>query len=651
MAEEESKSFKKLIEEQRKTTAAVEKSMMTARERADLKAAEDEKFKKRSEASTKGAETKRLNALNKQDPNSAANEEKATKSNSYLRDTFAKFLGKNSSFAKGFASIGASLKKKVSGGMDGIFKALKAGAFVLFLGGLVKFLQSDTFKELKNKYLPIIADGLQSLYDSLKFIADGFFVTDPDTGKTTFSAVAGLINIMKMIRDSFLGWIQSLKDGFYDEEGNFQLLAGLKNAAGEFGKLAVAFTVLLPLLAPGVFFGTLMVGGKLFGGILGVGGTVAKAFGGLFKLLGKKGLAGLIIGTGVGMASLLTSGAAEGGVFAKIGTSFGKLFTKVGEFGTKIGTAVSSMATKLSTSLSAGVFSVANGIGTGFGKLFLEVSSFGSSISTTVKGMGASLTNTTVFKTVSSGFSSLFGVLSDFGSSIAKVATKAATKAASVVAKSLDDVAKIGSKVVKFSAAAFTKKAKSISGTGEFALKSKVSATPKLSTAQRAAFSGTGEFALNPKVVATTSAKIASSVSKSIAKKIPLISVVAGTAFAADRVSKGEYGKAFLEFLSGVVGIVPVVGTGLGLTIDAGVLADDLGITVDDAKKLLLKNIERDSSTVIPTNSYGERGRGESPIIINQSTQTNTRQGDQFSLSKGITDNSFGAQIANTFAQ
>ena len=309
------------------------------------------------------------------------------------------------------------------------------------------------------------------------------------------------------------------------------------------------------------------------------------------------------------------------------------------------------MASLLSTSLSAGVFSVANGIGTGFGKLFLEVSSFGSLISTTVKGMGASLTNTTVFKTVSSGFSSLFGVLSDFGSSIAKVATKAATKAASVVAKSLDDVAKIGSKVVKFSAAAFTKKAKSISGTGEFALKSKVSATPKLSTAQRAAFSGTGEFALNPKVVATTSAKIASSVSKSIAKKIPLLSIFAGTAFAADRVSKGEYGKAFLEFLSGVVGIVPVVGTAAGLTIDAGILADDLGITVDDAKKLILKNIERDSSTVMPTNSYGERGRGESPIIINQSTQTNTRQGDQFSLSKGITDNSFGAQIANTFAQ
>jgi len=179
----------------------------------------------------------------------------------------------------------------------------------------------------------------------------------------------------------------------------------------------------------------------------------------------------------------------------------------------------------------------------------------------------------------------------------------------------------------------------------------KITKPSLLSSSQKAAFSGTGLGALNSKVVATTSAKIASSVSKSIAKKIPLLSIFAGTAFAADRVSKGQYGRAILEFISGIVGTVPVVGTGLGLTIDAGVLATDLGITVDDAKKLLLKNIERDSSTVIPTNSYGERGRGGSPIIINQSTQSNTRQGDQFSLSKGITDNSFGAQIANTFAQ
>ena len=77
----------------------------------------------------------------------------------------------------------------------------------------------------------------KSIKDTLKSIAIGFFVTDPDTGKTTFSAVAGLSNIMGMIRDSFLGWVQSLKDGFYDKEGNFSLTAGIKNLAGDVGTL------------------------------------------------------------------------------------------------------------------------------------------------------------------------------------------------------------------------------------------------------------------------------------------------------------------------------------------------------------------------------------------------------------------------------
>jgi|UPI0004911B4C hypothetical protein len=675
MAEEESKSFKKLIEEQRKTTAAVEKSMMTARERADLKAAEDEKFKKRSEASTKGAETKRLNALNKQDPSSAANKEKEKESNSYLRDTFGKFLGKNSSFAKGFASIGKSLSAKVKGGMDGIFKALKAGAFLLFLGGLVKFLQSPTFKELQDKYLPIIADGLQSLYDTLKFIAGGFFKTDPDTGKTTFSAVAGLSNIMSMITSSFLGWVQSLKDGFYDEEGNFSLTAGIKNLAGDFAVILTSIAAFGLLLAPSRFFGTLFQGVGIGGGLaIKALAKIATSFGSVFssltgfgtgiettgtsmkdkvskgkktgifskagkfgiltrfgRLFGKIGLfGGAIALAGTGMATLLTSGAAEGGVFAKIGTSFGKLFTKVGEFGTKIGTAVSGMATKLSTSLSAGVFSVANGIGTGFGKLFLEVSSFGSSISTTVKGMGASLANTTVFKTVSSGFSSLFGVLSDFGTKIAATAAKASAKVAKVAADAATSIAKIGSKVAKPTVKLSTKALDALRGTGEFALKPKIKPiTPKLTSAQRSAMSGMGNFKFNPKSVAaatttsaakaTTQATLKKGLWKSLAKKIPLLGVFAGTGFAIQRAMGGEYSKAFLEFASGVAGVFPGPGTAASIAIDAGLLADDLGISVSDAKKLIMANGGKVAKAEVRVGPPGSSG----PMKLNQNNQTN----------------------------
>ena len=568
---------------------------------------------------------------------------------------FERFLGKDSSFAKGLSGIGQSLKQKVQGGIAGIFTALKAGAFLLFLGGMVKFLQSPTFKELQDKYLPIIADGLQSLYDTLKSIASGFFVTDPDTGKTTFSAAAGLSNIMSMITSSFLGWITSLKDAFYDEEGNFTLTGGIKNLAGDFATILASITAFGLLLAPRLFFGTLWQIGKGGGGLAiralgkvargfgslftsiggfntsladtgttmsnkvatskktgvfrkGLGGITGR-FGRLFRFFGRRGLIGLMIGAGVGMAALLTSGAAEGGVFAKIGTSFGKLFTKVGEFGSKIATSATNMATRLGTAVKTGVFSVASGIG--------------------------------------AKFNSLFGVLSDFGSNIAKVASKAATKAASVVAKSLDDVAKIGAKVVE--SVVPTKKLNkkqldALRGTGEFALKPKVKASaPKLSSAQRAALSGTGEFAFNPKVAAATSTTAAKATTqatlkkglwKSLAKKIPLLSVFAGTGFAIQRAMGGEYSKAFLEFASGVAGVFPGPGTAASIAIDAGLLADDLGISVDDAKKLILANggkvakaEVKPSGTAKPMNlanvkTYGDYLRVKDQMRVNPSYDT-----------------------------
>ena len=411
-------------------------------------------------------------------------------------------------------------------------------------------------------------------------------------------------------------------------------------------------TGLLVLLAPKMFFGSAVwVGKKLFGGALrltrggfgalframggfntsladtgvtmdgkvkaskktgvfrkGLGG-IAGRFGRLFRFFGRRGLIGLMIGAGVGMAALLTSGAAEGGVFAKIGTSFGKLFTKVGEFGSKIATSATNMATRLGTAVKTGVFSVASGIG--------------------------------------AKFNSLFGVLSDFGSNIAKVASKAATKAASVVAKSLDDVAKIGAKVVE--SVVPTKKLNkkqldALRGTGEFALKPKVKASaPKLSSAQRAALSGTGEFAFNPKVAAATSTTAAKATTqatlkkglwKSLAKKIPLLSVFAGTGFAIQRAMGGEYSKAFLEFASGVAGVFPGPGTAASIAIDAGLLADDLGISVDDAKKLILANggkvakaEVKPSGTAKPMNlanvkTYGDYLRVKDQMRVNPSYDT-----------------------------
>ena len=647
----EDKTFRMLIEEQKRTTDAISNLVTTNEETSVNEIEKREKSESRIVAGRKAWETRQANLLAQQNPNSAANKEKQDEQNTYLKDTFGKFLGKDSSFAKGLSSIGQSLKQKVQGGIAGIFTALKAGAFLLFLGGMVKFLQSPTFKELQDKYLPIIADGLQSLYDTLKSIASGFFVTDPDTGKTTFSAAAGLSNIMSMITSSFLGWITSLKDAFYDEEGNFTLTGGIKNLAGDFATILASITAFGLLLAPRLFFGTLWQIGKGGGGLAiralgkvargfgslftsiggfntsladtgttmsnkvatskktgvfrkGLGG-IAGRFGRLFRFFGRRGLIGLMIGAGVGMATML----ADTKVFSSIGENFGKLFTKAGEFGSKVATSATNMATRLGTAVKTGVFSVASGIG--------------------------------------AKFNSLFGVLSDFGSNIAKVASKAATKAASVVAKSLDDVAKIGAKVVE--SVVPTKKLNkkqldALRGTGEFALKPKVKASaPKLSSAQRAALSGTGEFAFNPKVAAATSTTAAKATTqatlkkglwKSLAKKIPLLSVFAGTGFAIQRAMGGEYSKAFLEFASGVAGVFPGPGTAASIAIDAGLLADDLGISVDDAKKLILANggkvakaEVKPSGTAKPMNlanvkTYGDYLRVKDQMRVNPSYDT-----------------------------
>ena len=165
MAEEtgNNKTFKDLVaeqkrttEEQKKTTTAIRHQMMTAEEIAEEESESRKKSEARIEGGRKSWETRQANLMAKNNPNSASGKEKTKESNSYLRNTFKYFLGKNSFFAKGFSSIANSLKKKVGGGIAGIFKALKAGAFILFLAGLKKFLESEKFKEMLDNILDFI---------------------------------------------------------------------------------------------------------------------------------------------------------------------------------------------------------------------------------------------------------------------------------------------------------------------------------------------------------------------------------------------------------------------------------------------------------------------------------------------------------------
>ena len=117
-------------------------------------------------------------------------------------------------------------------------------------------------------------------------------------------------------------------------------------------------------------------------------------------------------------------------------------------------------------------------------------------------------------------------------------------------------------------------------------------------------------------------------------EKVPLFSLVAGTGFAIDRLSKGEYGKAFLEFASGVAGVFAGPGTAGSVAIDAGLLASDLGISVEEAKKLILasggevaKAEVKPSGTAKPMNlanikTYGDYLKVKDKMTINPAYDT-----------------------------
>lgn len=72
-------------------------------------------------------------------------------------------------------------------------------------------------------------------------------------------------------------------------------------------------------------------------------------------------------------------------------------------------------------------------------------------------------------------------------------------------------------------------------------------------------------------------------IGKSLLKKIPVIGLLAGGAFAISRLLEGDYAGAGAELASGAASLVPGAGTAVSAGIDAALLARD--ITKDDVKK------------------------------------------------------------------
>jgi hypothetical protein len=658
------------------------------------------------------------------------NKEKSKLQESY----FKKYLGKNSFFGKGFSSIGNSLKKKVGGGIDSIFKALKAGAFILFLGGLKKFLESDLFQEMMDKIIPVVVTGLKNLRDvfnkfkeniptmvedakefvrkleeevlpKIKEFSEGFysaffyvkdkifqvqaymktpefkesfeklkdFATELGNGmlfvkdkiielrdyfytdefkenfqklkdfakelgegmlfvkdeiialkdyvlseefkenftKTkkvlaiftagfgiirdviigiydtfwdedgNFKGLEGVKEVISDVYDGFINFKNRIKEGFFDEDGNFSISAGfanigieISNITSAFSQVALALGAMLLLVKPSKFFGLL--------GVVGRGGFA----------LGR-------------------------GVLRGISSSFSKVFTALTGLGTSVSDLEVDMNTRNKNAKSGGVFSKKRGVGGKFGKLFRLVGRFGGLIAGVGIGMLAQLdlskasgVLSDTAKGIGSAFKSLFSVVGDFAKSIGNVASKATAKVASVVADALSAVKNIGKtsigtpqtkggltrkqfleeikakRKLKLTVGdAAPKATTSGSGTGDKSPNYRSSPDPKPPTGTAPRL-GNVDTKLPKGVVVNTK-----SASKSVVKKLtkagmakslansggmlaikmlPGIGIAAGLIFSASRLLAGDKVGAGVEFAGA---FAPSLA---GLPIDAGLMARDI---------------------------------------------------------------------------
>jgi len=195
-------------------------------------------------------------ALRKQGATSKAAREEIAKEESALQSNrFEKFFGENSFVGKSLGGLGDKLGNLVPGGVKGILGTLGT---VAALGALVTFLQSETWKNLKEKIIPKLAEGLEAFINSFsEFFADiTTFFEDPSfanfteifTGKSGI-IIAGLVGITALL--SPFKTFRLLKLGI------------------------IAFKAALNLLGKGL--PALITGGKA------VAGGVARAAGGAIK--------------------------------------------------------------------------------------------------------------------------------------------------------------------------------------------------------------------------------------------------------------------------------------------------------------------------------------------------------------------------------
>ena len=592
-------------------------------------------------------------ALRKQGVTSkAAREEIAKEEQALQTNRFEKFFGEGSYFGKTLGAFGDKLSNLGTGAKG----ALGTLAFAAGLGALAKFLESDLFEKLKDEVIPKIANALQTFYDGMKEFADEFstFLEDPTfanfkemfTGDSSkfllaLAGIAALLNPLKSLKLLRLG-VTGLIAGFASlgrglnrlsskvggnqvdkqgrqlvkgKDGKFRVAAGQGKASGQIvsQKNVIPKGKFLKGLGKGI-----LAGGKFIPGI-GLGITAAVAvYDGLtagveeYKETGdlsssfKAGLAGALSGLTFGLVSqetfeagldnitsgLTTAWNATTSAYKSIETGLVAFYNdpegtylKAKESITK---SVSETATKLK-----GKFEELTGI---------ELPSF-EDIKTKVSTMKTSFEEITGIEIPS--FEDIKTKFSDLGTKIKEIEmpsteelkTKFSDLGTKIKNMEVPSFAEVGGALAKFKKDTEELTGIKLPDFSEVKSLIEEKLSFKFADLKLPEFPDLGALITDAiRAVLRPIADLDFSIS-AFGKSI---------GFSARRVLP----QGFLDFVDQTGAYTPVV------TSSPARAAEDYG----------------------PVNTFGERGRGDAPIVVQQ-TNNNTRQGDQVSVNQQISEN------------
>ena len=479
------------------------------------------------------------------------------------------------SFAKSFTD---SIKSKVKSGLGAMLDVFKKFAMVGALAALLAFLNSDMFKNLKKDYIDPLTESFKTLIEKFSNIGQTF---------------------------------EDIKAGFFNEKGEFIPIAGIKNTLTEISELfdgtgaalmtiggltLFAFRKRVIRLAKGLGARLLSISGitNVFGnnldtvdkdmrdrntraknrGIFSKGFRgIGKRFGRLFLRMGAFGA--LIGGASLLMGDRLKEAGGVKGVFAGIKNKFGQLFGKIGQLGSKIAGVAKDMGTKVTTAVTEGVLSAKGKIMSGFNSMFDALGNLGKGIKDLAGKAAGKVTST------------LKGADADIDPKKKTQAQIDADKKAvakrrqqmdmfrNADKKSLTELDKFQKAKKIADQAAAAKRAKDMRmfraadalSMKNFNLGKKAAAETAESVVEKGTKQATGEIAEK-------------AVKKGFMiglKKTPFfIGAAVSTGFAIDRLLKGDYVGAGIEFGAGVASIFPGPGTAASLAGEGALIAHDI---------------------------------------------------------------------------